>query len=123
MRLLLYGFVGWAVCAAIMGVLLQVTSLQTALLVHACAVPVVFAVIASRYFRVAGARAPLQTALAFVTIVAALDLVVVAGMIERSLAMFRSAIGTWVPFASILVVSWAVGAFTGSAPRHTSPSA
>jgi hypothetical protein len=41
--------------------------------------------------------------------VIALDALVVAPLIERSYAMFRSFIGTWLPFAAIFLASWAAG--------------
>ena len=40
-------------------------------------------------------------------IVLALDAIVVAPLFERSFAMFRSVIGTWLPFAAIFFASWA----------------
>jgi hypothetical protein len=42
-------------------------------------------------------------------IVVILDAVVVAPIIERSYAMFRSFIGTWMPFAAIFLASWTAG--------------
>jgi hypothetical protein len=41
--------------------------------------------------------------------VVALDLVVVAGVIERSFDMFLSISGTWLPFVLILAAIYAVG--------------
>jgi len=52
---------------------------------------------------------PLSTAVMFVAIVALLDLVVVAGGVQHSLAMFTSVVGTWLPFALIFGVTWATG--------------
>ena len=40
-------------------------------------------------------------------IIIALDALVVAPLFERSFAMFRSVIGTWLPFATIFLASWA----------------
>ena len=34
----------------------------------------------------------------------------VAPLFERSYAMFRSALGTWIPFVAIFLASWAAGA-------------
>ena len=58
------------------------------------------------------------TALTFVAIVALLDLVVVAGIIQRNLAMFGSVFGTWIPFALIGAVSWVVGEWKWMVPRQ-----
>jgi hypothetical protein len=42
-------------------------------------------------------------------IVVGLDALVVAPFFEGSYAMFRSVIGTWVPFASIAAATYLVG--------------
>jgi menaquinone-dependent protoporphyrinogen oxidase len=117
-RLLAYGFAGWAVCATVMSVLLAVLTVGIALGVHLLAAPVIFALISRRYFRARGARDPMETALAFVTIVALLDLIVVAGLVQRSLVMFGSAMGAWIPFALIFAVTWASGEWRWMAPRR-----
>jgi hypothetical protein len=52
---------------------------------------------------------PLLRAIAMTAIVVVLDLLVVAPIFERSYAMFRSAIGTWIPFAAIFLASLAAG--------------
>ena len=123
-RLAAHGIVGWALCAATMGALLAVTSLETALIVHALAAPVLFAFVARRYFEARGAREPLPTALAFVGIAATLDVIVVAGLIQHSLQMFGSVIGSWVPLSLIFAVTWATGEFASMSPppRPVSPT-
>jgi menaquinone-dependent protoporphyrinogen oxidase len=117
-RLLVYGFVGWAACAAVMGALVGVSRIGIAVGAHAVAAPVIFTVVSWRYFRARGARDSMVTALTFVAIVALLDLIVVAGIIQRNLAMFGSVFGTWIPFALIFAVSWAVGEWKWMAPRQ-----
>ena len=107
--LVIHAIVGWAACAAVMGVLLRFSSLQMALAVHAVAVPIVFAVVAWHYFRASGSRDAMLTALGFVAVVALLDLIVIAGFVEQSFAMFGSVVGTWVPFALIGAVTWTIG--------------
>ena len=52
---------------------------------------------------------PLQTALLFVTVMVVLDVVVVAGLIERSFDMFKSFTGTWLVFALIFIATWLTG--------------
>jgi hypothetical protein len=41
--------------------------------------------------------------------VVALDSLVVAPFIEHSYAMFRSALGTWIPFTLIVAASYSIG--------------
>jgi menaquinone-dependent protoporphyrinogen oxidase len=108
-RLVAHGLVGWALCGATMGVLLQTVSLTTALAVHAIAAPVFFTVIAWHYFRARGAREPLTTALTWTGIVALADLVIVGGVILKSFEMFASVAGTWLPFALIFIATWVTG--------------
>jgi menaquinone-dependent protoporphyrinogen oxidase len=116
-RLTAYAIVVWAACAALMGALLQIATVGVALGLHAITVPVVVAGVAHRYFRPRGARSPLSTALAFAAIVALLDLLIVAGIVQRNVEMFSSVIGTWVPFALIVAVTWFMGELRWMMPR------
>jgi hypothetical protein len=108
-RLWLHGFVGWALCGLTMTALQLATSIGVALAIHAVAVPVIFTAVAWHYFRVRGARDALFTAVTFVGIVALLDSVVVAGLVQRSFVLFGSVLGFWVPLALIFGVTWATG--------------
>lgn len=119
-RLVLHGVVGWALCAAVMGVLLWATTPTAAELVHAFAAPAIFALVAHHYFRERGARSPLPAATVFAVTVALLDLGVVSGLVQRDLAMFTSILGSWLPFALIFFVAWAMGelAFLGPVPKQ-----
>jgi hypothetical protein len=51
----------------------------------------------------------LQTALLFVGIVIGLDFFVVALLILRSMEMFTSLLGTWIPFALIFASAYMTG--------------
>ncbi len=115
-RLLLHGLVGWAACAATMGALLAAVRPGAALWLHAVAAPVIFAFVARSYFRARGAREPLSTSVTFAAVVALLNLVVVAGALQHSLAMFTSVVGTWLPVALIFGVTWATGEVMAMTP-------
>ena len=104
-----------------MAALLAIVSTGAALAIHAVIAPLVFAAIAWHYFR-RGARAPLPTALGFAGVVAALDLVVVAGLVQRSAAIARSVAGFWLPLALIALAVWAVGALRAMLPFPTRAS-
>ncbi len=108
-RLALHALAGWALCGATMAALLATTNLATALLLHAVAAPLIFAVLAISYFRGPTASAPLPTALAFAVIVALLNLVIVGCFVERSLAMFVSFTGSWLPLLLIFAATWTTG--------------
>jgi hypothetical protein len=49
-------------------------------------------------------------AAAFTLIVAALDALVLAPLLDRSHAMFRTALGSWLPLAAIFLASYLTGA-------------
>jgi menaquinone-dependent protoporphyrinogen oxidase len=115
-RLVAHVGVGWTACAALMGGLLQLFRVGVALGLHAVAVLVVFAYVARHYFRARGARDSLSAALVVIATVALLDLVF-AGLVQRNFAMFGSVIGTWVPFALIVAVTWFVGELRWMMPR------
>ncbi len=104
-----HGVVGWALCGATMGIGMVVTTLDWALVIHAVAAPLIFAAVTLVYFRFFGFWQPLKAATAFLSVVVSLDLFVVALFIERSFEMFRSALGTWLPFLLIFLSSWLIG--------------
>jgi hypothetical protein len=102
---------------------LAVTGAGIAIAVHAIAAPLIFVAIARSYFGARGAREPLPVAVAFTAIVGGLDAAIVAGLIQRSFALFASVWGTWLPLALIFATSWATGAIIATLPwpRPTSP--
>jgi hypothetical protein len=106
---LAHAAVGWALCAATMGIGMAVTSLHTALVVHAVAAPLFFVAVTYVYFSRFHYTTPLQTASAFVGFVVAMDFVVVALAINRSLQMFSSVVGTWLPFGLIFTATYLTG--------------
>jgi hypothetical protein len=87
-----------------------------AFVLHAVWAPAVFGALAWRYFKRPGAREPLHTAAAWTAAVMLLDFGVVALAVQRSLAMFTSFAGTWLPFLLIFAVVWAVGALESTMP-------
>jgi hypothetical protein len=116
---LVHAAVGWALCFATIGIGLAVTTLQPALIVHAAAAPVYFAVVSIHYFTRYRYTTPLSTALVFISFVALADFFVVAMVILRSLEMFGSPLGTWIPFALIFLSTWLTGIIvTTRRPRH-----
>jgi len=104
-----YGFVGWALCAAAMGLGLHLTTLHRALILHAIAAPLIFPAISSLYFRRRSSLSPLHAATVFLGTVTALDFFIVALLIEHSFAMFASILGVWLPFLLIFLTSWMTG--------------
>lgn len=101
--------VGWALCFATMGIGLAVSTLPPTLVVHAIAAPIYFSGVSMVYFRRFAYTSPLQTALAFTGFVMVVDFLLMALVINRSLAMFASLLGTWIPFALIFTSTWVTG--------------
>ena len=122
LTIVVYALIGWALCFATMGIGQALLPLQTALIIHAIAAPIYFVLVSTSYFKRFNYTTPLQTALLFVGIVIALDFFVVALLILRSLEMFTSLLGTWLPFALIFASTSMTGLYiTRSRERQAAP--
>ncbi len=111
-----HALVGWALCAATMGIGMATMSLQNALIIHAIGAPIFFTLVSLIYFKKFNYTTPFQTALMFVGFVIAMDFFVVALLINRSLEMFASLLGTWIPFALIFTSTYVTGVYTVRKP-------
>ena len=109
--LLAHAFVGWLLCAATMGIGMALMPIGTALIVHAIAAPIFFTILSLIYFTRFNYTTPLRTASVFVAFVILVDFFVVALLINKSLDMFTSLIGTWIPFALIFASTYLTGLF------------
>ncbi len=103
--------VGWALCMAAMGIGMAITSVETTLIVHAIAAPIIFAAVSLIYSRNFGYTTPQQTAIAFVALVVFADFFIVAVLVLKSFDLFASILGTWVPFALIFVSTYLAGVY------------
>ena len=115
--ILIHAFIGWTLCAATIGVGMAVTSVNNALIIHAIAAPIFFAIVSLVYFRKFNFTTPLQTAAIFIAFVIAMDFFVVAMLINRSFEMFASLLGTWIPFALIFASTYLTGRSVIQSPR------
>ena len=106
-----HAFIGWILCAATMGIGMATMTLESTLIVHAIGAPIFFAVVSLIFFRKFNYTKPLRTAMIFVGFVIAVDFFVVALLINRSLEMFVSLLGTWIPFALIFASTYLTGVF------------
>ncbi len=104
-----FAIAGWVVCAAAIGIGFSLMTERGALILHAIVAPIAFAGLSWFYFTRFAYTKPLTTALLFLAIVAALDVFVVALLIERSFVMFASVLGTWAPLILIFASTWATG--------------
>lgn len=106
---LAHALVGWGLCGATMGIGLAKTSLRRALAIHAVSAPIIFAAVSAVYFEYFAYSSPLTTALGFVAVVIGMDFFVVALLVRRDLAMFKSVEGTWLPFGLIFLSTYVIG--------------
>lgn len=107
--ILFFAFIGWAFCTASMVIGMATMSLENALIVHAIGAPIIFTLLSLVYFNKFNYTTPLRTALIFVSFVIVVDFFVVALMINRSLEMFTSPLGTWIPFTLIFTSTYGTG--------------
>ncbi len=112
---------GWALCAATMGIGMAITSQENALVIHAILAPIFFALVSLNYFRRFNYTTPLQTASIFVGFVIAVDFFFMALVVLKSLDMFGSLIGTWIPFALIFLSTYLTGQFSAATVQHFTP--
>jgi hypothetical protein len=106
---LLFAFLGWAFCAAIMGIGPLMTSMRNTLILHAVAGPLAFGLLAFIYQKKYGHFSPMVTAAVFIAFVILVDFFLVAMLILKDYAMFDSVSGTWLPFILIFLVSYGAG--------------
>jgi hypothetical protein len=102
-----FALLGWGLCGATIGVARGLMPMETALVVHAVAAPIIAGALAYLYARCCAVTTPLTTGLAFVGVVIVMDAGLIAPFVERSWDMFRSPIGTWIPFVLMLFAAWA----------------
>lgn len=107
--ILAHAFVGWALCGAIMFTGMRLTSLKKTLVIHAIRAPVIFGLVSLVYFCFFNYTVPLTTAIIFTSFVVVMDFFLVALVINKSLDMFRSWLGTWLPFALIFSSTYLTG--------------
>ena len=108
---LAHAFVGWALCGATMGIGMATLSIENALIIHAIGAPLFFTGVSLVYFSKFNYTTPLQTAIIFVGFVILVDFFLVALLINGSLEMFTSLLGTWIPFALIFASTYLAGLF------------
>jgi hypothetical protein len=109
---LAFALLAQMLCWAIMVLGQIVTSLENTLIAHAIGAPIIAIVVSWIYYKRFNYTTPLQTAIVFVSVVIAMDVFVVALLIEKSFEMFTSLIGTWIPISSIFLATYLTGVFT-----------
>lgn len=107
----IHAFIGWALCAASMGIGMAVTTEQIALIIHAIGAPIFFFGVSLSYFSKFNYTSPLVTAVIFLSFIIVVDFFVVAMLILKSFDMFTSPLGTWIPFALLFTSTYLTGRY------------
>jgi hypothetical protein len=106
-----HAIVLWALCGATMGIGMAIAPEQIAIIIHAIAAPVLAAAVSWVYFTRFNYTTPMQTALVFVVFIIVVDFFVVGLLIQGSLEMFKSFLGTQLPFILIFTATYIVGIY------------
>ena len=114
-----FALVAQLLCWAIMVIGQMVTSIENTLIAHAIGAPIIAVVVSSLYYKMFNYTTPLQTAIVFVSVVIAMDVLVVALLFEKSFEMFTSPIGTWIPISMIFLATYLTGLYITR--RDTTP--
>ncbi len=107
--LLLHALVIWAACAGTIGIGRTAASMEATLIVHAAIAPAFAAGVSAVYFHRPDHASPLLTASVVLALIVLMDVLLVALILDRSLDMFRSVLGTWLPLALIFAATAATG--------------
>jgi hypothetical protein len=97
----IHALIGWILCAATMSIGMKYLLIANALVIHAIAAPIIFLFISLNYYRRFNYTSPLITSVIFTIFVILIDFFIVAILITKSMDMFKSFIGTWLPFILI----------------------
>ena len=107
--ILIFAFIGWALCGATIGIGRAITSIENTLIIHAILAPIFFAIISFVYYKKFNYTSPITTASIFLAFVILIDAGLVAPVFEKSYDMFKSTLGTWIPFLLIFLSTFITG--------------
>jgi hypothetical protein len=106
---LIHALIIWALCGATIAIGRSITTLQLTLRIHVIAAPIFAFLVAIVYYKKFNYTSPMWTAIIFLLLVIALDAGLVALVFEKSYAMFKSILGTWIPFMLIFLSTYITG--------------
>ena len=110
----LHAFVLWGLCGAIMGIGSSLTTIEMTLIIHAIGAPILAALISYFYYKNFNYTTPFQTASIFVLFIIVMDAGLVAPVFEKNYDMFKSVLGTWIPFTLIFASTYITGSIIKS---------
>lgn len=109
--LIVCGFVLWAACGAVLAMGREVWPAEMPEAIRLATAPAIAAAATLADKLAAPDLNSLTRAAAFTLIVGALDALVLAPLVDGDRAIFRTALGSWLPLAAIFVASWLTGRF------------
>ena len=81
--ILIFAFIGWILCFAVIGIGRKVTTMDKTLIAHAIAAPLIFVGLSLIYFTFFNYTSPLETALIFTAFIIIMDFIVGALELQR----------------------------------------
>lgn len=106
---LIHAFILWALCGATVAIGRSLTTIELTLIIHAIGAPIFAFIVAMVYYKKFNYTSPIYTAFIFLLFVIAMDAGLVAPVFEKSYIMFKSILGTWIPFSLIFLSTYITG--------------
>ena len=106
---LIHAFIVWTLCGATIAVGRSITTIELTLIIHAIGAPIFASIVAVLYYKKFNYTSPFWTAFIFLLFIIAMDAGLVAPVFEKSYRMFRSILGTWIPFSLIFMSTYISG--------------
>ena len=106
---LIHAFIVWTLCRATIAVGRSITTIELTLIIHAIGAPIFASIVAVLYYKKFNYTSPFWTAFIFLLFIIAMDAGLVAPVFEKSYRMFRSILGTWIPFSLICMSTYITG--------------
>ena len=107
--LLIHAFIIWALCGASVFIGRAITTIQAALIIHAAGAPVFAGLVSLVYYKKFNYTTPVQTAFILTIFIIGMDAGLVAPVFEKNFEMFKSVLGTWIPFGLIFSSTYVTG--------------
>ena len=104
--LLITALVVWGLCGATIAIGQALTSMEATLIIHAVMAPVFSGIGTYIYLKKVKTISPLSISLTFLLFIMIVDASVVAPVFQKSYDLFRSFLGTWLPFLLIFLASY-----------------
>jgi hypothetical protein len=105
----LFGLIAWAIGTATMWMTFWLASVKTGFAVRAIVAPIAFYLVSIQYFHRRHALRALFAAMLFACVELAADGAVALVVDARVYDIPRSLLGTWLPAALVLLVTWLTG--------------